>query len=297
MRILLIDADSKVPNLALMKLSTYHKNKNDIVDFKKLNISYYRKNSIHYINEMFYDKIYCSVIFKNSMGFIKGNAEFGGTGYSLNKKLSPIIESLEPDYSLYPDNDCSYGFISRECIRNCSFCLVPKKEGWIHQVSDINTIIKHKKVKFLDNNFLSLKNHTKILKELIDKKIKCSFIQGLDIRLINRINSELLNKLNYLGEYIFAFDSIKLINLIKKKLNLLSWRRDWQLKFYVYCNDKMDIKNILDRIYFLKENRCLPYLMRDRDCISKYKDLAAWYNQPAFFKNMDFDVFIGKRYK
>ena len=116
------------------------------------------------------------------------------------------IEKLAPDYSVYPDNDTSYGFITRGCIRNCGFCYVPKKEGNIKKVCDIDQIVRHKKVEFLDNNILAYPTHKVILQELIDKKIKCSLNQGLDIRLIDRENSTLLSKLRYMGCYIFAFD-------------------------------------------------------------------------------------------
>ena len=41
MKILLVDVDSKIPNLALMKISTYHKNQNDTVDIIRLNFDGY----------------------------------------------------------------------------------------------------------------------------------------------------------------------------------------------------------------------------------------------------------------
>ena len=138
-KILLIDADSKIPNLALMKLSAYYKLKKFNVYLKKLNISYYPKKNIKKIDINFngYEKIYCSVIFSNTKRFIKNNNKiiFGGTGHSLNIKLDKKIEKMLPDYSLYPENDFSYGFISRGCIRNCFFCVVPEKEGKIKWVN------------------------------------------------------------------------------------------------------------------------------------------------------------------
>ena len=41
MKILLIDADSTIPNLALMKLSAYWKRQGFVVDFLALHIPYY----------------------------------------------------------------------------------------------------------------------------------------------------------------------------------------------------------------------------------------------------------------
>jgi len=305
MKILLIDADSTIPNIALMKLSYFYKKKGYDVDFIQLKIPYYpnRKKMTHNINTEKYDKIYCSVIFSGSRQYINAeNAIFGGPGASLTEKLPDEIESCECDYSIYPDNDTSYGFISRGCIRNCNFCIVPQKEGYIKQVNSVDDIIRHKKVKFLDNNFLALPNHKDILQELIDKKIKCQFNQGLDIRLIDEENSILLSKLNYMGEYIFAFDNIKFKEVIFKKLSLLNWRKPYQFKFFIYINPNMPLSDTIKRIELIRNEKILPYIMRDISCWdSKYSnffiDIAAWCNQPNLFKKLDFKLFLEKRYK
>jgi hypothetical protein len=308
MKILLIDADSTIPNLALMRISSYHKSIGDTVELLKLNISYYpnRKNRKHTI-PIGYDKVYCSIVFKGSIKWICTESlfqdvEYGGSGYCLKKQLPNHIATLDPDYSIYPDNNQSYGFLSRGCIRSCSFCVVPTKEGSIRKVSSIDNIVRHKKVSFMDNNFLALKDHKSILCELIEKGVKCQFNQGLDIRLLDTHNSELLSKLNYMGEYVFAFDNIKLKNLIETKLNLLQWRKDWQIKMFVYVNKEMPLFDTINRIEFLRHKKILPYLMRDIDCWDSensefYIDLAAWCNQPAFFKKMDFEEFLIKRHK
>lgn len=160
-----------------MKLSTFYKTLGCEVVLLKLNIPYYpnRKKIHHYINTSEYDLIFCSVIFENSINYIHGdNIIFGGTGYDLENKLSEEIETQDPDYSLYPENIYSYGFITRGCIRNCYFCKVPKKEGLIHQVNTIDNIVRHRQVIFLDNNILAFQGHHEILQELINKKNKVS---------------------------------------------------------------------------------------------------------------------------
>jgi len=302
--VLLIDADSIIPNIVLMKISGYLKEKGYNIELLKLNLSYYpqRKNKIYYIKDN-YDKCFCSVVFNNNYKFIKGNnITFGGTGSNRNVRLKEIIENDECDYSIYPENDISYGFISRGCIRKCKFCIVPEKEGYIRQVSTIDKIVKHKKVKFLDNNFLALRNHKKLLKELIDKNINCQFNQGLDIRLIDCENSILLSELNYLGDYIFSFDDYNFLNILKDKLKILNWRKEWRFKFFVYCHPDMKVSNVIKRIEFLKNEKCLPYLMRDFACWDSiykkfYIDLSAWCNQPGIFKNMEFKEFLEKKHE
>lgn len=308
MNILLIDADSTIPNLALMKLSTYYKKKFWAkITLRRLNIPYYpdRIKTQHNIDTSQFDYAFCSVIFEGSFDYICGqNIIFGGTGVSPMRYLSKEIDDCEPDYSLYSHDfidNTSYGFISRGCIRKCTFCKVHEVEGNIIQVSSIDKIVKHDKVKFMDNNVLALPNHKDLLQELIDKKIKCQFNQGLDIRLIDKENSKLLSKLKYLGEYIFAFDNIKYKDNIASQLSLLSWRKPFQFKFFVYINPSMNLKETKARIIWLKRNKCLPYIMRDISCWnSKYNqfyiDIAAYCNQVFAFKKLSFVQFLKRRH-
>lgn len=305
MRVLLIDADSTIPNLALMKLSAWHGSQGHNVELVKLNIPYYpnKKKVVHTIDTVGYDKAFCSCIFPGSKDFVKGeNITFGGTGFSLDVKLPEEIEGMAPDYSIYPNNDTSYGFISRGCIRNCGFCYVPKKEGGITQVNSVGDIVRHDKVKFMDNNILALPNHNDILAELWGMGVKCCFNQGLDIRLLNDVNSTLLSSLNYWGEYTFAFDNIAMLPMIQTQIKLLTWAKPWRLRFFVYINPDMELSETVERIAWLRSKKCLPYVMRDIKCWDSqyhefYVDLASWCNQPRIFKKLSFAEFLEKRHK
>jgi len=180
---------------------------------------------------------------------------------------------------------------------------VPKKEGMIHQVSTVDDIVRHNKTKFLDNNILALRGHEKILQELVDKNIRCQFNQGLDIRLVNSKNAKLLAQMNYLGNYIFAFDNVTDEELIHKKLGLFKQYvgGDWRIKFFIYCHPDMNLKHdVIHRVEWCRKNRVLPYLMRDLRCWDFethwfYTDLAAYCNQPGVFKNMSFAEYAMKR--
>lgn len=309
MRILLIDVDSKIPNIALMKLSTYYKQQGHEIELKRLSLDYYKTNDnqiMIYADD--YHKVYASVIFKcnkNKFKIINCNdITIGGSGYSLDIKLPQEIDDCEEDYTLYLENDASYGFITRGCIRNCYFCIVPQKEGQISLYRHPEYIVKHKKVYFLDNNILAYPHHIAILEYLRDNNIRCQFNQGLDIRLINDNNAKVLSEINYIGEYYFAFDNINSKQIIEEKLKILKKyiTKDWKIKFFLYCHPDMSIKeDVMVRINWCKEHKYLPYLMRDESCFSNknnkvYTDLAAWCNQPNLFKKLSFEIFMIKRH-
>lgn len=191
MRILLIDADGDFPNLALMKLSSHHKYQGDKVYFGSC------KNP---------DIVYISCVFtwnnekalQASAFYPNAKIIYGGTGFNLDSLLPTEIEHLRPDYSLY-DLDYSVGFATRGCIRSCPWCIVPEKEGNIHHGSPLSEFVDPllKKILLLDNNLLTHPDHLEILNEIILLDKKTSFAQGLDIRLINNLNAELLSKIKY----------------------------------------------------------------------------------------------------
>lgn len=307
--VLLVDVDSIIPNIALMRLKQYYTNKKYRVSFLRLGLSIYdKKQTPIEIDNSQYEMTFASTIFKGTIDRVcfknPASVDIGGTGtQNISKHLPLDVERCECDYSIYPNCDTSVGFISRGCIRNCSFCLVREKEGVLKQVAQISDIVRHKKVKFLDNNFLALPNHTELLHELIDKKIKCQFNQGLDIRLITENNAELLSQLNYIGEYIFAFDSLAIQQIVEKNLAILKKyiRGDWKIKFFIYCHPDLSIPNdVYYRIMWCKENKVLPYFMRHQDCwrsqnVRTYNDFSAWCNQPGIFKNHTYEQFCQKR--
>ena len=306
-KILLIDVDSKYPNIALMKISTYHKNQGDYVDLIRLGFDGYpKKCKQKIIDASDYHKVYASVIFTNNKDNFKvinnDNIEIGGSGYDLKKKLPQEIDDCIEDYSIYPDNNISYGFMTRGCINKCYFCFVPEKEGMIHFYRHPRDIIKHDHTEFFDNNILAYDKHEELLQWLIDNKIDCRFNQGIDIRIMTENDAILLADLKC-KDYIFAFDNINDKHKIEEKLRIFKkyFKLDWKIKFYIYISPSMDIQNnIINRIEWCRQNKVLPYIMRDQSCWDDnrkifWSNLSAWCNQPGIFKNMKFEDFINKR--
>ena len=280
---------SLFPNLALMKISAYYKKKGYKVEWYKPIKYYYNV----------YHKIFASKIFKWESpmdAYLRKEMIIGGSGHDLNTILPDKIEHIYPDYDLY-NIDYAMGFITRGCIRNCDFCIVPKKEGMIHKHADIDEFWKDQdKIMLLDNNFLAYKKHIEELENLIKINAKIDFNQGLDIRLINNENASLLKKMQlWKGKrYRFAFDNIKMRPLIEKKLKILNNNgiKNSMLSFFVLVGFNSTLKEDLIRFNFLKERGIRPYAMPFDKTIQYQKDLIKWVNFKPLFWKMDFKTYL-----
>jgi len=285
MKILLIDADSKkgFPNLALMKLSAYYKQQKHIVDLIK------GIPTTKPLNQ--YDTVLISCIFSQNREQVLDyasqfdNVVVGGSGFDYTVVLDYDIEHIMPDYSLY-DIDFSLGFTSRGCIRNCGFCIVPEKEGFIRDNAPISEFLHpdHKKVVLLDNNFQASPKWKENINFIIEHDLKVSFNQGLDIRLLNREFAEALAQVKYYswkfkrrGLY-FAFDDLRYEKEVWAGIDLLE-DVGINLKdvlFYVLIGYNTTEKDDLYRINSLYERGVHPYVMPYNQHKSK---LTRWVNR------------------
>jgi len=273
-KILLIDIDSTIPNLALKKIEKYHIDRGDTVEWN------------NELGQLYADKVYVSCIFpenKHKCLAWEGKAEIGGTGYDLYKKLPKEIEDIKPRIN--------WGFTTRGCIRRCYFCFVPEKEGNIHAIGDIYDIWdgKNKELMIMDNNILAMPNHfMKIAEQIRREKLRVDFNQGLDHRLVTpEIAKELLS-IKHIKEIRFAFDDIKDVNTVLSCLDILrsAGLKDWKTRWYVYVSPFNSPKNVYDRMIIMKKQRQSVYIMRDRK-IAKEKvfiGLASWGNTVGAFK-------------
>jgi len=289
MKIALHDSDrTKFPNLALMKLSAWHKSKGDSVEFY----------SPLFSSE--YNKIYSSKVFtytKEENFF--GSVEKGGTGYKKFNSLSDKIEHTCPDYGLY-NLDYSLGFLTRGCPNKCSWCIVPKKEGNITAHADIEEFLKHKKVVLMDNNVLSSEHGIQQIEKLIELQVKVDFNQGLDSRLIDNSMAKLLSKLKWLSPIRLACDRQSQMKSILKAVTFLRWNNATPSTYFVYCLVK-EIEEALERVKFLKglhlDPFAQPYIDYNGGKITReQKDFSRWVNHKAIFKTVPWDEYKkGKR--
>ena len=295
MRIGLINIDSKIPNLALMKVSAYHKAKGDSVSWFNAFESY--------------DKVYSSKVFSYTpdYDYYPVNVELikGGTGYIGNNTTLPYdIEHTCPDYSLYPDMDYSMGFITRGCIRTCNFCIVPKKEGYIRPNADIDEFVRHKKLVCLDNNVLASDFGLKQIEKIIERKIKADFNQGLDARIIadNPDIAKLLSRVKWLKPLRMAMDNMGEADAVIKATELLRKYHTTPKRYFIYLLITKNINDAIKRVEICKKLDLMPFAQGYLDPCKNTKSLTEeqikfcrWVNIRQFFNRVKFQDFHDTR--
>lgn len=294
MRIGLIDVDSSnFPNLSLMKLSAWHKQNGDEVEWYS-----------HFADR--YDIVYKSKVFSFSPDFNEvinaDNVVKGGTGYDISvvngrevftpsTPLPMEVEHIMPDYSLYGITDTAYGFLSRGCPRGCSFCHVAPKEGKkTYKVADLSEFWNgQKNIVLCDPNILACPQHEDLLQQLADSGAYVDINQGLDIRLMTERKIELLNKIK-IKEIHFAWDNYADKDIVLPKLKLYLELGKFKAHshnaiVYVLTNFNSTVDQDLERIYTLRELGYWAYVMiyDKQHCAPIHKDLQRWCNNRFIF--------------
>ena len=299
MKIGLIDVDGhNYPNLALMKLSAWHKAQGDEVEW--------------WWGFSEYDRVYMSKVFDetytpdipeplNAKEIVKG-----GTGYGLDNKLLDEIEHIYPDYLLYPEltKDTAYGFLTRGCPRGCHFCIVAGKEGRKSvKVADLSEWWNgQKNIVLMDANILACPQHMELLQQLIDSKAWVDINQGMDCRLLTKQNIEAINRLK-LQEIHFAWDYMRESKAVLRGLELyasLATRKPHGRYATVYCLTNYDttMEENLYRIYTLRDMGYDPYVMiYDKPHAPReVRLLQRWCNNRLIFRaEPDFNKYDPKR--
>lgn len=288
MKVGLIDVDGhNFPNLALMKLSAWHKKQGDEVEWC-FPMSHY---DIVYQAKVFDDTYSPDIDFiPQADKVIKG-----GTGYGLNNTLPVEIEHIYPDYSIYPKltKDTAYGFLTRGCPRGCKFCIVASKEGRrSYKVADLHEFWRGQKhIELLDPNILACKEHPDLLGQLVSSRAWVNFNQGLDIRFTNEENIALLNAIK-VKEIHFAWDNPKDdLKPYFERYKELAKHKPHGRYGTVYCltNFGSTMEENLYRIYTLRDLGYDPYVMiYDKPNAPKeIKQLQRWVNNRLIFRSCE----------
>lgn len=290
MRIALIDVDGhNFPNLPLMKLSAYHRQQGDTVEWYE--------PLLHSMGEPF-DKAYISKVFSFTPDYPyyinAKEVHKGGSGYCISlvdgkevynatkdSNLPPEIETIYPDYSIYYDKipevkNTAYGFLTRGCpygydMNNpCKknthdYCHVSMKEGFCsHKVADLNTFWRgQKNIVLLDPNITACKDCDELFQQLIDSKAWIDFSQGLDIKMMNEKRAKMLKQMKIKNIH-FAWDRYEDKSLVLPKFKMVkevTGLRYENLTVYMLVNFNTTTEEDLQRVYILRDLGFNPFVM------------------------------------
>lgn len=312
MRIGLVDYDGRLTNLALMKLSAFHKAQGHEV-------------VLNPVSPVGLDKTFVSLIFSKSREKALAtygdfpDVDFGGTGYSITKILPAAIEGMRPDYDLYKTSDvfnrisgrigkkeniwkkaeeivnAGVGFLSRGCPRSCKFCIVNEKEGDLKRVGSISDIINPKSrfLCLLDNSLCANDDILDILAEIRDRNLVVDISQGVDVRLLTPEVAKALSEVRHWRSLHYAWDIPQAGKSVLAGIEILSKfvRRSAQMCF-VLCGFDTEFQEDMERVTLLKERGIRPYVMvyrcphspakKDESFeATRLRHFQRWVNAPA----------------
>jgi len=232
------------PNYALMKISTYHKNKGDVV-------AWWTE-----IESEKYDLIYSSKIFDftRENPYLPERTIKGGTGYNIKTKLPYEIDALFPDYTIYPQCDYALGYITRGCNNNCAWCIVPEKEGHIAPYRRWRDIVRvdRKKLVLMDNNILAHKHGITELESLIGSGYSIDLNQGMDACLIDNSIAGILSRLTWIKYIRLSCDTLQKVDAVISAAEKLKYRGIPAHRIFVYMLITHDIQDAVERVKRLR---------------------------------------------
>lgn len=276
-----VDGRSGFPNLALMRLSAWHKAQGDEVEW--------------WDGFTHYDRVYKSKVFTftSDMDIVINTDEIvtGGTGYKDYGSLPPEVEAMPPDYSLYPLWDKAVGFLTRGCVRQCEWCIVPRKEGTIRPAATWEEIKRpdSRKIVFLDNNVLASDHGLEQIDCMGGKPVWVDFNQGLDARLITPETARLLACLRWIRFIRLSCDTLSMLPVIRQATAYLQEAGGAPSRFWSYVLVR-DVEEAYQTVTALRDMGVEPFAQPYRDYdgggpTTEQSAFARWVNQKVVFKS------------
>ena len=294
MKIGLIDVDGHhFPNLAIMKISAYHKAQGDSVAWW---------NGFEH-----YDRVYMSKVFTftpDMWEVIQADEIIcGGTGYGDFRELPPAIDAMFPDYSIYPeycvkvgkkDEPFALGFLTRGCSNKCPWCIVPQKEGYIRPYMTWQEIKRpdSRAMVLMDNNILACSYGKEQIFELGFENIWVDFNQGLDARLITPFVAQLLSKLHWIRFIRLSCDTSAMLPVIEQATAYMREAGIAPSRFWCYVL-VTDVQEAERRVKTLQAMGVKPFAQPYRaydntEPTEEQKQFAQWVNKKSQFYSCEF---------
>ncbi|MCG8400021.1 MAG: hypothetical protein MJA84_00320 [Firmicutes bacterium] len=278
MRIGLIDLGNKFPNLALMKVSTYHKAMHDTVSLGHGG-----------------DLTYISCVFSKYRNIAEEllnlypAAVVGGPGWDHTVSLPPEIEDCRPDYSLY-GIDYGLGRLTAGCPGDCPWCVVPACEGTeAKTVATAGDIVNPRGdfLVLLDANILACPDWPDHFREIRERGLTVCFSQGLDIRYVNDMVAAELAKLKVSdlrrnhNRLWFAWDRPENEEHVRAGVAALNKAgiKSYRLRFYVMVGYNTTWEQDWHRFAVLRDLGAEPFIMCYEGSNRKLRAFARWVNR------------------
>ena len=306
----LIDVDGHhFPNLALMRISAWHKAQGDEVEWWWSDLMHY---DVVYISKIFSDAYSPDVpepmnadrVIKGGTGYCITLGDDGKEHFDRNKntELPAEMEQMFPDYSIYPQHEFAVSMTSRGCPRACGFCVVAAKEGRAsRKVADVSRFWKgQKEIRVLDPNITACKDKRDLMGQYRETGAWIDFTQGLDIRMLDEADIDDLNGMK-IKMIHFAWDTpqddlVDRLRLFSEKFKIKDHRRK---PVYILTNFGSTIEQDLHRIYTVRDLGYSPYVMiyNKPDAPQEVRYLQRWCNNKVIFRTVpdfyEYDPKIG----
>lgn len=199
---LLYQLDGKIPNIALMRASTWLKERGHEVELRWS----------HNVEPQLWDSgeeiVMASLLFEKTRHYAEDllvqwpQAIVGGTGWDLTTTLEDYdIDTMEQDYSIYPKCEQSIGFTQRGCRLRCDFCVVSRKEGKVRTERTVEEIWRGdpwpRELILLDNDFFGQPDWRARITEIQAGGFKVNFNQGINARFLTEEAARAVASVDY----------------------------------------------------------------------------------------------------
>lgn len=279
MNVGVLAVDSLIPNLALMKLSAWHKAQGDSAEIA------------FPLAADTYDRVYRSRVFDFSPDDRTPwpcEVVSGGTGYDLSVTLTDEQDGTYPDYELF---GCTYamGGITRGCIRRCPWCVVWRQDGAVRQVGVLDDFLRGQShLRLLDDNLTAMPGlFIETCRELAKRKTRVAF-ESLDVRLLTDEICVALMAVKRWGCIHFAWDSIAEEERVVAGISTL--KRHYpslhDVLVYVLIGFDTPPEQDLYRVETLRSLGAMPFVMPFDKADPYQRRFARWANQKAVFRSV-----------
>lgn len=262
----LYDICGKIPNLALMKLSSYYRTRGYApVLCEETSPQGARR---HYASCVFHHPRANRTLttLRSRLG---DDLVTGGSGVNVQLKLPPDVDHCFPDYSLYGWNRYALGFLSRGCNSRCPFCLVTEKEGpLVENYATFDDFVPagQRNVMLLDANLLAVRNACALLEEMIRREYRVNFSQSLDIRCLTAEMIPLLEQVQSVNSrftkpmYYFSCNSLAQARIFREKKDWLHRLGRGKITVLVMFGFDKTMAEEYAILSMLRELRLIPFL-------------------------------------